>query len=367
MTKQLYVLFLIDTLIAFGLVYLIQIPFRKIKNRIVLGLLFLVKTALTLYLAVQIIAFDSTLIWNNEYIFGALYLAMISDVLKDIVCFIIGLFRKEKISEKLRLIVATVITVLFTAYNIINMATITPAYHEIRSSKLDNEYTLIFFSDLHYGSSQSEETFLKALEQMKNTDADCLLLGGDITDENTTKEEMEFIYEQIGSFDIPVYFIYGNHDRQERGYKVGGQKFTEKELEETILKNGITILCEDYVRFADDLVILGREDPSHAENRKAVKDLPKLPSDCYVVSVYHNPNQNDEIKELKADLMLSGHTHAGQFFPVQTIYNLIGMNTCGDYYIGDTHLYVSPGIAGWYLPLRSESHCYYEVFTLTPE
>ena len=70
---------------------------------------------------------------------------------------------------------------------------------------------------------------------------------------------------------------------------------------------------------------------------------------------------------MKADLQLSGHTHAGQLFPLRCVYALIGLNVYGDYTIGDTQLYVTSGITGWYLPLRNEANCSYEVITLQPE
>ena len=108
-------------------------------------------------------------------------------------------------------------------------------------------------------------------------------------------------------------------------------------------------------------------DPSHPDKRKEVKDLPSFPQDRYLLVVDHTPYQNDEIIELKADLQLSGHTHAAQFFPIMTIYKILGLNVYGDYYIGNTHLYVSSGISGWALPLRSEEHCNFEVVDLMPE
>lgn len=367
MTSGLYAVLTIETIIAFLIVYLIQIPIRKISNRIVLAVLFVLKVLLTLYLGMTLIAFDYAIVWNHEYPFMGMYLALIPDIFADIIFFIVSFFRKDKDNTKPRFIVAAVLTALFFCYNVINMQTIIPKYHEITSSKLKREYTLVFFSDLHYGSSQSKNTVDKALDRIQELKPDCLLLGGDITDENTTKEEMEYIYQKIGSLDIPVYFVYGNHDRQDRGWKVGGQKFTEEELEKAITGNGITILYEDYVKINDDLVLLGREDPSRPEKRKAVKDLPSIPRNCYVVTIDHTPYQTQEIIELKADLQLSGHTHAAQFFPIQTIYKILNLNVLGDYYIGDTHLYVSPGISGWALPLRSEGHCQYEVFELKPE
>ena len=72
-----------------------------------------------------------------------------------------------------------------------------------------------------------------------------------------------------------------------------------------------------------------------------------------------------KIREVGADLQLSGHTHAGQLFPLKTLYALAGLNVVGDYRIDGNDLYVSSGVSGWYLPLRNESHCYYEVFELS--
>lgn len=368
MTAFLYLLLIIELIIAFLVLYFIQIPFRMIKNRYLLFFLFLIKVILMFYFGLILIAFAYKIVWNHEYVFASIYLVLVADVFKDIICFIISLFKKEMITNKAKFIIAATLTMLFTLYNIINMQTILPNYHNIYSSKLKHEYKIIFFSDLHYGSSQSSKTVDNALDTIKEHNPDFILLGGDITDENTQKDEMEYLYSKIGSLNIPVYFIYGNHDRQERAIeKYGKREYSEAELEKAITSNGIRILYEDYTEINDDLIIIGREDPSHPDKRKAVKDLPEIPKNRYAFVVDHTPYQNEEIKELKADLQFSGHSHAAQFFPVKIIYELIGLNVYGDYYIGDTHLYVSPGIAGWGLPLRSEAHCNYEVINLIPE
>ena len=367
MTILLYIKFVFFLLINFLLVYLVQLPFRKLKDPILRIILFFLKVILTVYLALQLVAYSPTIVWNNEYPFATLYLAMMSDLFKDVICFLISIIRKKESGEKLKLIISIIATILFVSYNIINMETIKPRYHEEKSHKLKHEYTVVFFSDLHYGSAQSADIVDKALDEIKQLKPDALLLGGDITDENTEKEEMEYLFKKIGSLGVPVCYAYGNHDRQDRGEKIGGKKFTEKQLEDALISNGIIILNEDYTEIGEDLIVIGREDKSRPEKRKAVKDLPAMPSDHYMITIDHTPYQEDEIIELNADLQLSGHTHAGQLFPVKTIYRLIGINTYGDYYIGNTHLYVSSGIAGWYLPLRSEAHCNYEVFTLKPQ
>ena len=68
-----------------------------------------------------------------------------------------------------------------------------------------------------------------------------------------------------------------------------------------------------------------------------------------------------------AVLQLSGHTHAGQFFPLQYVYRLGVDNIYGKYRRGDTDVYVTSGIAGWYFPFRTVARCNYEVITLEPQ
>ena len=368
MTLGLYIRLIIYIILAFGILTLVQRPVRKSKHRFVPVLVFLIKALAAVYLALVLIAIDYPLVWKHGYPFGALYLALMADVGKDILCFIIYLFRRKPLSEKRNVIIGIALTLLFSLWNVVNMQVILPNEHVIGSEKLDQTYKLVFLADLHYGSSQSPKTVDRALEEIAELHPDYLLLGGDITDEYTTKEEMEYIYEKIGALDLPTYFIYGNHDRQERGEEMLGEKeYSDEELEAAIAGNGIRILKEEAVEVNEDLVLLGREDPSHPDQRKAVKDLPALPEDRYSIALDHTPYQNDEIRELKADLQLSGHTHAAQYFPVMTIYKLMHLNVYGDYFIGDTHLYVSSGISGWCLPLRSEARCNYEVITLKSE
>lgn len=366
MTTGKFILLIIEVLIAFVLINLIQIPFRKIKNRVLKILLFFVKFALTLLLRLALVGIDFNLVWQNEFIFASLYLVLVPDLCTDIIIFIISFIKKD-INKKLRMILALVLTCLFTTYNIVNMQTIKPKYHIVISSKLEHEYKIVFFADLHYGVVQTKDVVDNALEEIKELKPDMLILGGDITDEFTSKKDMEYIYEKIGSLNIPTYYVYGNHDLQESGIeRLGYRQYSETDLKNTIEKNGITILCETYVEVNDDLILIGRDYPNKLHNRKATKDLLPLPEGKYIICIDHTPYKNEDILELKADLQLSGHTHAGQLFPLKLVYKILGLNVYGDYYIGETHLYVSSGIAGWGYPLRSEEHCYYEVFNLKP-
>ena len=363
MTLKHYLILAVLILIAFWLVYAVQIPLFRKERRSVRVVCWFVKLAVMTGAAYLLIAYASPFLWHTGYAFAALYLALLGDLTADLV----SAFLKPEVRKKYRPFIAGLFTLAVSAYAVVNMQTIVPAYHTYSSKKLSNTYKVIFFSDLHYGSSQSEQTVRNALQKIKEEQPDYLLLGGDIVDEHTTKEEMNSIFRWIGELGVPAYYIYGNHDRQDRGSYLGGKNYTEEELNDAITRSGITILYNDWTQAADDLVFLGMEDPSRPDKRIKVKDLRPRPDNAFVLCLEHTPYQNDDIAEMNADLQLSGHTHAGQLFPLRWIYELIGLNTYGEYMIDDTRLYVSPGITGWYLPLRNEVHCNYEVITLQPE
>ena len=365
MTVIKYIEWITSVLIGTLLILGVRILAEKIQNKWLKILLFFLKVFLMTALALLLIAFASPFLWKANYLLSGIYIALLSDCILDLLTAFLSLTGHKKSSAFYRSLMI-IITLLVSGYGTVNSQIIRADHLEVRSAKLKKAHTFVFLSDLHYGSSERQDTVEKALGEIKDLHPEFVILGGDICDEHTEKDEMERIFEQFGSLDTPVYYIYGNHDRQDRGHYVGGKKYSEEELRTAIQESGITILQDDMVRFSDDLVLLGREDSSR-KSRISVRDLPALPSDTFVISTDHSPYETEDILETGADLQLSGHTHAGQYFPLRYFYSLIGLNVYGVYHIGDTLLYVSPGIGGWYMPFRNEAHCRYHIIDLIPQ
>ena len=366
MTVSLYIQLALWTVAAVAAVQLLQIPVRKKCKTWIRVVLWIVKAVALLGIAFEMIADASPLFWNWGYLFAGLYLALLGDVITGLLCFIPIIRDPKERRVRKQVIIAAALTLLVTVHALISMAVIRPHELTYTSEKLDTEHKIVFVSDLHYGSSQTPAAVEKALKEIEAIDPDMLLLGGDLVDEHTTKEEMEYIFRRIGEMGLPTYYIYGNHDRQERGDYVGGARYTPDELKSAIESNGIRILKDELETVSEDLVLLGREDPSHPDERKAPEDLPEYPEGTYVIALEHTPYQTEDIQKQKADLQLSGHTHAGQLFPLRILYTVAGLRVVGEYQEGNTTVYVSPGITGWFYPLRNESHCWYEVITLKP-
>ncbi len=365
MTVTRYLLWFLSLIPGFLLTACLRRFTDQIHNRPVKFVLFVLKACLAIWLAYLVIATASPFLWKYNYLLSGLYIALFADCLCDLVLAVLSFTRYKEI-KKLGMILLCVLTAALFLQGTINSQTILPHHLRYSSEKLTSKHEFVFLSDLHYGSPQTQEAVVKALTEIELLHPEFVLLGGDITDEHTEKEEMEWIFEQLGSLHTPVYYVYGNHDRQDRGNYVGGKKFTEEELKSAIEDNGLIILQDEFVQISDDLVILGREDDSRL-SRKPVEDLPAFSENTYLLCVDHSPYQNEDILKTGADLQLSGHTHAGQYFPLKFVYALAGLNVLGNYRIGDTDVYVSPGIGGWYMPFRNESHCYYEIIELSPQ
>lgn len=366
MTVRLFVEFALWIIAAVALIQLIQKPIRKKCAPWVRVVLWIVKFLAAFAIVYEMIADASPLFWNWGYLFSGLYLALMGDLLAGLLC--IPYMLKKNINKKVKAQTAGAIlaTLLITLHCCIIMGNINAHELTFTSDKLSSEHKIVFISDLHYGSSQFASTTEKAFTEVEKINPEAILLGGDITDEHTTKEEMQYVYKRFGEMNVPVYFIYGNHDRQPRGDYVGGAKYTVDELNRAITENGITILKDEVVLLSDDLAVLGREDPSSSE-RKDPSALPVYPEGAYIIAVEHNPYLTEDIQKQNADLQLSGHTHAGQLFPLRLLYTIVGLRVVGEYQEGDTTVYVSPGIGGWFYPMRNESHCWYEVITLKPQ
>ena len=288
----------------------------------------------------------------------AIYVVLLPDAAADLITLI--LFRRERKFRHLRL-ASLVLGVVFFVYGTVNMQIVTPDDHTLISPKLSEPHRIVFVSDLHVGSSQSFETTRRTIEKIDAEHPDFVILGGDITDDYTTKAEMEETYRLFGALGVPVYWIDGNHEIVQHP-EYAEIEYTYDELLDALKQNGIVVLRDEYAGLAPDLMLLGREDLADPSKRQPVE---KPDTEQFFLVADHQPTSIQEHLALGADLQLSGHTHAGQFFPLRLLYPLF-TPTYGEYEYGGAMLIVSAGAGGWRFPFRTEAHCSFEVVDLLP-
>ena len=244
--------------------------------------------------------------------------------------------------------------------------------YNLTTEKIDNEsYSILFVSDVHYGTVQNTQLVKDSILKMNNLKPDIVVLGGDIVDERTTKDDMQEIFEELGKINSTygTYYIFGNDDRQPStmDYINGNRTFSDSDLNQSIEKNRIKILNDDKITINNDIVLVGRSDAEWEDSVNRI-DVNKIFNESdlskYIVVLDHQPVEYEKNAQEGVDLQLSGHTHGGQLFPYGMMYDLTGRLNYGEYEIGDMKQIVSSGLTGWGWPMRNEAKCEYVLINI---
>ncbi|MBO7349452.1 MAG: metallophosphoesterase [Spirochaetales bacterium] len=366
MTGILYIKWTAMAFFAWAIISAVQIPVRMKTGWVVRGILFAVKFVLMVLCAYKIMVGNGFITWQRGYLLGGCYLGLAGDLVSDLVTLPYEIVKKRKGSVVVHIVASLFFTIAIMLYGSTNMDVIKANRVTITSEKIKTPHKFVFLSDVHVGSAQRRQTYEQIVMLIEEEKPDFLVLGGDITDERTSKEDLKWFYNQIGKINCPVFFIYGNHDRQPSADLVGGHTYSLQDLTDAITNNGVMILDDTWRLISGDLIILGR-DSFDSPDRLSPQQLSPRPSNAYVITFDHSPYEYEDIVQTGSDLQVSGHSHAGQIFPLRIVYDIAGYDVQGFYRHGNTDVYVSSGVGGWYVPIRTEGHCVYEVFTLLPK
>lgn len=253
---------------------------------------------------------------------------------------------------------------LIFLYGNYNMNHIRQTCYQVETDKLVGSYRVVLMTDIHYGTIQDSDILKNKLAEINELHPDMVVLGGDIVEEGTSGDEMREVFRVLGSLEsrFGIFYIYGNHDRQP--YTVN-RTYSDDELEQAIESAGIRILRDEYIEIGDDLVLAGREDAIIARYltyRITPEEILRgVSRDKYIIMVDHEPVEAEENAAQGVDLMLSGHTHAGQVWPVGILNELTGTLNYGEYQRGACKVIVSSGVAGWGYSIRTQERCEYVV------
>ena len=247
----------------------------------------------------------------------------------------------------------TVLSIAAGAYNAVRPRTVELDLDISKKAGGMERLTIVVASDLHLGTLVGRSRLEKIVTTINTLDPDVIFLPGDIVDETVTvKDEVEFsaIMRQLRA-PLGVFAVPGNHE-----FYSG----LERNLA-CLRACGIKVLEDEAVLVADAFVLVGRRDPSSLtpkEPRLPIGDIlarhgfdDRLP----VILLDHQPAHLEEASRAGVDLQLSGHTHAGQLFPLDLINRKVWELNWGYLRKGNTQYYVTSGVGTWGPPVRTGS------------
>jgi len=222
-----------------------------------------------------------------------------------------------------------------TSYNI----TIPKAVDNMEQLKV------IMVSDLHLGDIVDNKRLEAAVQEINRRQPDLILLAGDIVDDDVVSFKRQQMNLTLKRLEAPLgkYAILGNHEY------IGGN------WEETIatLENaGITVLRDQYRLIANRFYVVGRDDRSNRSRISLGNLIRGIDKSRPVILMDHNPAQLEEAYKNQVDLQLSGHTHRGQFAPLNLVTQKIYEVDWGYLKKDNVQVIVSCGFGTWGPPIR---------------
>ncbi len=199
-------------------------------------------------------------------------------------------------------------------------------------------------TDTHLGHVRGYAFANRLVALLSRFAPDIILIGGDMYD--GTKADARLLASPLEKLTPPLgtYFIAGNHE--EFG--------DHAQFLDAVRGSGVRVLNNEKV-VVDGLQLVGvhHRDSVHPERFRAILRKADLDPAAASILLTHAPNQLPIAAEEKIGLQLSGHTHAGQFFPFTWITSRIyGPFVYGLKRLGDLLVYTSCGAGTWGPPMR---------------
>lgn len=208
---------------------------------------------------------------------------------------------------------------------------------------------VVFFSDLHLGRRTPPARLAEVVRRINALKPDLVLFGGDFFAKflrDAWALPFPELARQLGRIRAPKgkYAVLGNHDVRD-----GARPF----FEQLFRAGGFTVLWDGIARPAPGVTVCGLSPYSSGRALRA------MPADGWRICLCHMPDKARYLPLKKVDLMLSGHSHAGQV-KLPALTRLI-LPPGGKFYPyglyrpqgpGAAQLYVSRGIGMSGVPFR---------------
>jgi len=216
-----------------------------------------------------------------------------------------------------------------------------------------SELRAVLISDIHLGIINRSSRLEKLVEKINQLRPDIVFFAGDIVDEGVSLEEEEKMVGLLKKIESPLglYACPGNHEYY------GGFERNISYLE----KAGVNVLLDRAARIDGWFYVIGRKDRASLRSGqkrlslKEIIDRDSVDRSWPLLVLDHQPLYLQEAAEAGVDLQLSGHTHAGQLFPLDIINRFVYEKNWGYLKKGPTHIYVSSGSGTWGPAVRTGS------------
>ena len=212
---------------------------------------------------------------------------------------------------------------------------------------------IVAVSDIHLGTMVNKIKAQRLMSEINRLEPDLVIIAGDIVDDNVHAVKKYGLFEYFNQLNprLGVYGIMGNHEYI-------GRSYSEIPYYE---QNNIQMLIDSVKLIDDKFYLVGRDDIQAKaffnRDRKSLESLTAgLNKEKPIILLDHQPYDLSGSEKEGIDFQFSGHTHHGQFWPINYITGAMFENDWGYLKKGNTHFYISCGYGTAGPPMRIGSH-----------
>lgn len=306
---------------------------------LLMPLIFAIGNIFTESLPVTLIRYFS---WSGGVWMGFIFYSVLLSIFYG-VCWLLGRF-----SQSPNLAPNAAITIFFIAFLGTGLGVYQALHPHVRRitlrtyKPLTRSMRIVFASDLHFGTLWGRRYGQKLVSRINAEDPDLVIFGGDLVDRSLSFVMREGSMDALRSLRAPMglYSVMGNHDLMAG---TGEQERTYLE------RMGIRFIVNESIPVSSSVWITGLDDERFG--KKGYEAPAAQGSDLHIFAE-HEPYHVLEASQKEYDLYFAGHTHGGQFIPLNLITQRLFALDHGTQAFGNMLATVSTGHGLSVIPMR---------------
>jgi predicted MPP superfamily phosphohydrolase len=208
----------------------------------------------------------------------------------------------------------------------------------------ETSFKIVAVSDVHLGLGTVKSKLAKYVEMINKQEPDVILICGDLIDNSIVPVIDQQMHTELSLLKARygVYMVVGNHEY------ISGIDECMRFLEQT----PVQVLRDTVVTFPNGVQLIGRDDRNNRSRATLTQLMRDIDPSRPVIVLDHQPVEIDRVVEAGVDLLLCGHTHNGQVWPLNLLTKSMFDISYGYEKRGQTHIYVTSGLSLWGPPFR---------------
>ena len=347
---------MIDEYLGFAVFFIIFVSVYTLLNYFVLSQLFklfnleknylfyilLSVLALSYILAAGLESRSNNSLFRSIYIFASIWMGVLFLLFCSLIIYLI-IDKFVPIANWVTGVIILCVVLLTAAYGIINAYNFKVKEINVSSDK-NVDVKIVQLSDIHLGPINNKAYLNRIVDRVNKIKPDIVLITGDLFD-GRYKYDNDILFA-LNNINASIYFSSGNHD-----------VYSDLAVVKNYMKDTKVKWLRNELAECKGVNIIGLDDTRHAKSigtRLNIISTQHNLSKRYTILMNHRPiGWKDASKYV--DLMLSGHTHAGQIWPFTYLVVLEGNPLQGIRRVPGNEnfmFYINSGSGTWGPPMR---------------